>query len=224
MTRTRHVTASAVIALLLGAGASPAVLALDSPRIIAEDPGGGPPGEHFTDLTLVPGDTVSSTIIVSQNTGSTVQAGVRFESPSGSSALLEQAELTIQGLGTATTAPLGELLESDTPIWLGELPSDEAADVSLSVHLPAGADNDTKRTHAGFQVIVTARGDLPRATPSPDPNPSGTGEPKPEPSGDPDPDPDESLPRTGTEVLLLLLAALGLVGVGAAARAAARRR
>lgn len=224
MTRTRHVTASAVIALLLCVGASPAALGLAPPRIVAEDPDGGPPGEHFTDLTLVPGDTVSSTIVVSQDTGSTVQAGVRFESASGSQPLLEQAELTVEGLGTATTAPLGEVLESDSPIWLGALPTDEAADVSLSVHLPAEADNETKRTHAGFQVIVTAQGDLPDATPSPEPSPSDTSEPTPDPSQDPDPDADEDLPRTGTEVLLWLLAALGLVGVGVAARAAARRR
>lgn len=214
--------------------------------VTVEDPDGGPPGEHFTDLTMVPGDTNTSTIIVSQNTGSSAQVGVRFEAETARNALHDQAELTVEGPSETVSAPLGDMLDSDSPVWLGTVPSDEEAELRFAVHLPAHADNDTKRTLVGFRVIVTAQADVPDETlppdppepspsgpddpPDPSPSPDPTGSPDPGPSGtpspdpDPGPDPDEDLPRTGTDSFLLVLVAAVLVGFGAVAVRASRQR
>lgn len=210
--------------------------------ITVEDPDGGPPGEHFTDLTMVPGDKNTSTLIVSQSTGDSAEVGVRFEAETARNALHEQAQLTVEGPGETVSAPLGDMLDSESPIWLGTLRSDEEADLRFAVHLPAQAGNDTKRTQAGFRVIVTARADLPDDTPppeSPEPSPSGpddphdpspspdpTGSPDPNPSETPSPDsnPDEDLPRTGTDIFLLVLVAAVFVGIGTLAVRVARQR
>ena len=211
-------------------------------RITVEDSAGGPPGDHFTNLTMVPGDTNSSTIVVSQNTGSAAKVGVRFEPESEPNALHEQAELSVEGLGETTTASLGEMLDSDSPIWLGVLPSDEEADLHFVVHLPDEAGNDTKQKQAGFKVIVTAQADVPDGTPppespgpsptetddsrdpSPSPDPSTSSDPDPSEEPRPDPDPDGDLPRTGPDIFLLILVAATLTALGALAVRAARRR
>lgn len=140
-------------------------------------PDGSTPKELFTDTTLVPGSTTEETLIVSQNTDESVKTGIRFESQSPHGPLHDDADLTIDGLGSSTTVPLDEGLDAESPFWLGSLSPDDEATITISVHLPKSSGNDTKREHARFRIIVTAQGEggtTPTPTSSPTPTDSPT--------------------------------------------------
>lgn len=140
-------------------------------------PDGSTPKELLTDTTLVPGSTTEETLIVSQNTDESVKTGVRFESQSPHGPLHDDADLTIDGLGSSTTVPLGEGLDAESPFWLGSLSPDDEATITISVHLPESSGNDTQREQARFRIIVTAQGEggtAPTPTSSPTPTDSPT--------------------------------------------------
>lgn len=222
---------TALVGALMMVGASPSEA---QTGITATDPDGGTPGEHFTDLVMVPGDTNTASIVIAQDTGQSVQAGARFESLSEVGVLHEAVEFTVEGLDTTVTMSLDEALDTESPFWLGQLPAGQDAEVTMTVHLPYETGNETKRTEAAFRVIVTAH-----QAPTGDPEePEG-----PSPGTEPDRDerreahsdgeerpeereatsPEGQLPTTGADVLLLVLLAGVLIAAGGAALRAARR-
>lgn len=138
-------------------------------------PDGSTPKELFTEMTLAPGSTTEETLIVSQNTDETVKTGIRLESQSPHGPLHDDAELTIVGLGSSTTVPLGDGLDTESPFWLGSLSPEDKATVTIRVHLPESSGNDTQREQARFRIIVTAQGEggtAPTPTSSPTPTDS----------------------------------------------------
>lgn len=136
-------------------------------QIVVTRPDGSAPGKLFTDLSFVPGDTKTEKLVVSQTTEADVTTGIRFESTLPHGPLHDSAEVTISGFGDSVSSPLGEALDTESPFWLGTLSPSDKESITISVHLPESAGNDTKREQARFRVIVTAQGDGVGPTPPP---------------------------------------------------------
>lgn len=176
------------------------------------DPEGNPPDGHFTDLTMVPGDTNSTTLVLAQDTEHPVHAGIRLEPLSEPTELHDAIDITVEGLGSTCNVSLTEAVQRGSPLWIGELPPQQDTEITLTAHLPFAAGNETKQTEAPFKVIVTAQ-EMPPAEPSCQPNPPTRPEEK----------ADENsraqhlegeLPDTGTESFLIGLLAVGLLLAG----------
>lgn len=165
---------------------APAAASADG-QIIVTRPDGGTPGNLFTDLTFVPGGSKTEELLVSQTTDEDVTAGIRFKATSPHGPLHDSAEMTITGFGNSVSAPLGEALDTEAPFWLGTLSPGDKETITVSVHLPESAGNDTKRKQARFQVIVTAQGEGIGPTPPPT-----------DPPGDPTADNDASAESDGS--------------------------
>lgn len=164
-------------------------------------PDGSAPDELFTETTLIPGSTTEETLLISQNTEESVKTGIRFEPQSPSGPLHDDAELTIDGLGKSVTVPLRDVLDAQSPYWLGSLSPNDTATVTLGVHLPATAGNDTQREEARFRIIVTAQGEsgtTPPPTPTTSPTPTTTPTDPGDPPGEDDSDSDGSAASEGS--------------------------
>jgi LPXTG-motif cell wall-anchored protein len=170
MTRANaRLTIISAVAFVLGlifTMPTPASASADGQIVVAR-PDGSAPGKLFTDLTFVPGDTKTEKLVVSQTTEADVTTGIRFESTSPHGPLHDSAEVTISGFGDSVSSPLGEALDTESPFWLGTLSPSDKESITISVHLPESAGNDTKREQARFRVIVTAQGDGVGPTPPP---------------------------------------------------------
>lgn len=158
-------TTAFVLSLILTI-AAPASANADG-QIVVTRPDGSAPGKLFTDFTFVPGDKKTEKLVVSQTTEADVTTGIRFESTSPPGPLHDFAELTISGFGDSVSSPLGEALDTESPFWIGTLSPSDKESITISVHLPESAGNDTKREQARFRVIVTAQGNGVGPTPPP---------------------------------------------------------
>ncbi|GEB24272.1 hypothetical protein [Brevibacterium aurantiacum] len=164
-----------ILALFVLVAASP-VSASPQGQLTVTLPDGTAPKSMFAETTLVPGGTTEEKLIVSQNTGEPVRTGIRLEQLSTNDPLVDESELVLDGLGESVTVPLGQVLKSGAPVWLGDLPSDDKATVTIGVHLPESATNDTQRERSRFRIIVTAQ-EEPGASPPPTSSPTPTASP-----------------------------------------------
>lgn len=185
------------------------------------DPEGNPTGDHFTDFTMVPGDTQSTTVFLTHSTEETVRAGMRLEPLSEATELHDAIEITVEGLGSTQVMSLTEAVQNDSVLWLGELRPQRNAEVTLTAHFPFSSGNETQRTEAPFRVIFTAQQLSPEEAPEETDAPSES-EPG-ETAGPGAQHPGGQLPDTGSAPFLLVLLASVLLLTGLAAFRTARK-